>query len=82
MPLTLIVGPEGKGVAHSASTVDFSNLGARILTALSLSVGEALSIVAYDRKRETVPCRVVWIGETQTDGAREAGLEFLRGFDS
>jgi hypothetical protein len=82
MPVILIVGPEGKAVAHNASTVDFSNLGARIRTTVSLSVGEAVGIVAHERKRETVPCRVVWVGTSQRDGSRETGLEFLAGFNS
>ena len=82
MPITLIVGTEGRPVAHRAATADFSNLGARIRTTLGLNVGEAVGMVAYQRTRETVACRVVWIAKPQPDGWREAGLAFLSGFDS
>ena len=78
----LKVGPEGKAVAHDAFTIDFSDLGARIRTTVSLAPGEAVGIVAYERKRETVPCRVVWVASSETNGFREAGLEFLSRFGS
>lgn len=63
-----------------------SRLGDRYLTD-TLNTGyetvdEAVRMVAYQRKRDTVSCRVVWIAKPQPDGWREAGLEFLSGFDS
>jgi hypothetical protein len=82
MPVILIVRPDGKAVAHNASTGDCSDQGARIRTAVDLGVGEAIGIVAYERRRETVPCRAVWVGTFQTDGSREGGIGFLRGSDS
>ena len=80
MPITLIISSEGRAAAHDAATIDFSDLGARIRTTVSLTTGEPVGIIAWKRKRDTVPCRVVWVGASETDGSREAGLEFLSRF--
>lgn len=81
MAITLVVEADGRDVGHSASTVDFSNLGARIRARVGLTGGQAVRIIVYERKREAVPCRVVWVGEAEAHGYREAGLEFLAPFE-
>ena len=77
MPITLRLEPETAQVTHSASTVDLSEMGARVRTDAPLAPGQALEVIPSEAG-SAVPSRVVWVGPAGSAWAGEAGLEFLQ----
>ena len=65
-------------MSRAASTFDVSDSGTRVGVSPKLTVGQSVRVILHEANQEFVPCRVVWVG-TRPEGAREAGLEFLRG---
>jgi len=68
----------GRGAVREASTVDLSRKGARIRTDIELTPGQSLDLLAKNSVN-TVPSRVVWVGNTGPDRVCEIGLQFLHG---
>ncbi len=76
MSVTLRLEPETAQVTHRASTVDLSEMGARVRTDAPLAPGQALEVIPSGAEGSAVPSRVVWVGPVGS--AWEAGLEFLQ----
>ena len=76
MPMILTVDANGSPFSANASTVDLSEIGARIKTTLGLAAGQPVNVIVPERQSDAAPGRVVWVG-AQTQGAREVGIEFL-----
>src|SRR5713226_151527 len=74
MLITLRLEPETAQVTHSASTVDLSEMGARVRTDAPLAPGQALEVIPSAAAGSAVPSRVVWVGPAGSAWAGEAGL--------
>ena len=67
---------DGSMVEESAHTGVIGSLGAMVRTSRSLKIGT--EVVLTNRfSQQTARFRVVWIGEQQTDGLWEIGIESL-----
>ncbi len=78
-PVTLSFDSDVGRISNYASTVDFSEGGARVRTHIRLIPGDAVRIIPQEGTNRAVPGRVVWVGPARSDGLVEAGLEFLQG---
>ena len=78
LPVTLLVDSETEKIAQDAFTVDFSQLGVRVRTDLSLSPGQAVEVFPNRGLKHPIPSRVIWVGGQRTLQECEAGLEFLK----
>ena len=76
MPVTLLLGTQGKKTEQIACTVDLSPHGVRVQTRAPLNPGQNLDVLGSFGKGLT-PCRVVWFKGHGSEQAGEAGLEFL-----
>jgi hypothetical protein len=74
LPVSLLIDTPGGTVTHSASTLDLSDRGLRVLTSAALAREQIVGIVLTRRPER---CRVAWAGEQGTLQAGQAGLEFL-----
>ena len=67
---------DGSVLEESAHTVVVGPLGAMVRTSCSLQMGS--EVVLTNRfSQQTARFRVVWVGEQQTDGLWETGIESL-----
>lgn len=76
IPLKLMLEGEHPEQGHGARSLDLSIMGAQIETALELSTGEMLQVVAWEDYGHPIPSRVVWVQRMPPDKSL-AGLEFL-----
>ena len=71
---------ESEREGSDAFTVDVSQLGARIQSAISLTPGQVVEVVPVNGS-DPVTGRVVWVGQPASELEGQAGLEFLDPFD-
>ena len=77
VPVELAVDSHGTITSYAASTVDFSNLGARVETDSPLAPGARVSIIWTGPEPRSVPGQVVWSAPAHLDRGHQAGLRFL-----
>lgn len=73
----LLVESEHFRVEHRASTIDFSDLGARLRTRAALLPGETIGIIISGDSRHAISARVVWAQRVEGDLSSLAGVAFL-----
>ena len=78
MPVNIVVESDGAAISHPATTVDFSDRGARVQTSAALVQGAQIQLILSGRKYPPLPSRVVWMGHARPNQPQEAGLEFLQ----
>jgi hypothetical protein len=59
-----------------AITAVVNRHGALLLAAMPCPVGSILGI-HHELAVETIPCRVVWVGDVDPSGAHKVGIEFI-----
>jgi PilZ domain-containing protein len=77
MPLTLRLQFASVHATFSASTIDLSELGARIRADAPLVPGQRIEVIPNESAGVPVPGRVVWVGRMGSAQAGQAGVEFL-----
>ena len=60
-----------------ATTVDFSNLGARVQTKIALVPGDSVNVIWHGATPRSFPCQVRWSSPARPEQWHEAGLQFL-----
>jgi len=75
IPVIFVVGSEDVG--HAAVTVDLSAEGMRLQSDGMLSQGQFVRLHLAASPNDFADAHVVWVGKTNSAGARQAGLEFL-----
>jgi hypothetical protein len=73
----IAVDSDGTTTLYTASTVDFSPLGARVQTELPLAPGARVNFIWRGAAPRSVPSRVVWSAPAHLHQGHEAGLRFL-----
>ena len=71
---------ESEREGSDAFTVDVSQLGARIQSAISLTPGQVVEVAPVNGSAP-VTARVVWVGKPASELEGQAGIEFLNPFD-
>ena len=77
VPVEIAVHSQGTTTSHAASTVDFSNLGARVETESALAPGTRVNLIWNGLAPRSVPSQVVWSAPAHLDRGHQAGLRFL-----
>ncbi len=77
MHLTMLVRLQGWDAEQYATALDLSTGGARILTMPAINEGQAVYLFSKSAGLSSRYARVVWVQAQRSDGACEAGLEFL-----
>ena len=77
VPVEIAVDANGTTTSYTASTVDFSALGARVQTELPLAPGARVNFIWRGPAQRSVPSQVVWSAPAHLDQGHEAGLRFL-----
>jgi len=75
--IALVVDSARDQIANGAFALDLSTLGARIRTDLKLEPGQLVTVIPKEGSTRAVPSRVVWVGESGSQRAGEAGIAFL-----
>ena len=75
IPVLLVTASET--VAHRGMTVDVSPEGMRLESDTPLVPQQLVRLHVAASPTDYVKARVVWVGNTDSAGARQAGLEFL-----
>lgn len=76
-PVEIAVDSNGTTTSYAASTVDFSNLGARVETDTPLAPGTRVNFIWTGLAPRSVPSQVVWSAPAHRDQGHQAGLRFL-----
>ena len=66
----------GHGPPVYAITAVINRHGALLLSARAYPMGTTLGI-RHELAIDTIPCRVVWIGDVDPSGAHKMGIEFI-----
>lgn len=75
--IVLVVESDGIETLYEGTTVDLSNLGARVETERTLAPGQTITLLQPDDPATAYRCMVVWSGDVGSDGQGQMGLEFL-----
>ncbi len=76
-PITLLMKDQGREFERSASTVDHSEKGLRVRTAVPLSEGQIVYVLTSRGFSPLGYCQVVWVRETNPARQSEAGLKLM-----
>jgi len=76
-PVEIAVDSNGTTTSYAASTVDFSDFGARVETESPLVPGARVNFIWTGPSPRSVPSQVVWSAPAQRDRGHQAGLRFL-----
>jgi len=76
-PVEIAVDSNGTTTSYAASTVDFSDFGARVETESPLVPGARVNFIWTGPSPRSVPSQVVWSAPAQLDRGHQAGLRFL-----
>jgi hypothetical protein len=76
--IVIFVDSEREQIAKSAFAIDLSTLGARIKSSVKLSPGQLITIVPREGSEQSIPSRVIWVGDSGSNRSGEAGLAFLQ----
>lgn len=82
MPLSLRLQLGTTEGTFRVSTIDISELGARIRADAPLAPGQRIEVIPDRPDGPPVQGRVIWIGEVGTAQAGHAGIEFLQSFSA
>ena len=77
VPVETVVDSRGTTMSYAASTVDFSDLGARVETESPLVPGARVNFIWTGPEHRSVPSQVVWSAPAHLDQGHQAGLRFL-----
>ena len=74
--LLLADSPDGT-TEHEANTLDMSQFGLRVHSAIGLTPGQVVAVVPQEGPDHAMSARVIWAGKMESAEGGEAGLEFL-----
>ena len=77
VPVEIAVDSNGTTKSYAASTLDFSDLGARVETKSPLVPGARVNFIWNGLEPRSVPSQVVWSAPAHRDQGHQAGLRFL-----
>ena len=75
--VSLVVDSERSRIVHRVFGVDLSALGIRVRAEIALLPGQLVTVIPSEGNSQAVRSRVVWVGETGSERAGEAGIAFL-----
>jgi len=81
IPVEVVVDSEGGKISYPGSTLDFSTLGARIQTEVTLTPGQQVNVIWQGQTPRSLQSRVVWSNAGRPERGAEVGLQFLRPLD-
>jgi hypothetical protein len=73
--VTLVI--EGDEAEYLATTVDLSPYGLRLQSDATLAPGQPVGLILATEPDCFIKARVVWVGETDSAQAGQAGCEFV-----
>lgn len=77
VPVEIAVHSHGTTTSFAASTVDFSDLGARVETDSPLAPGARVNLIWTGPAPRSLPSQVVWSAPVHLDQGHQSGLRFL-----
>jgi len=78
MAVEIAVNSNGAIMSYAASTLDISNLGARVQTRVLLAPGERVDLIWHDPASRSLPSQVIWSAPARLERGHEVGLQFLQ----
>jgi len=77
-PISLLVDSDHSEIANSAFAIDLSELGLRIRSDINLVPGQIVTVIPREGSKQAVRSQVIWVGESGSERAGEAGIAFLQ----